>query len=1853
VKEWKVNNEVVAGETGPIYTITSLDKAVDVTVEFEKTTFTVTFKDWDGRVLDTQEVEPGGSATAPNDPEREGYTFKGWDEDFTNVTGNLTVTATYTLSSIEDLNNLTLAADAMVRPAYTTGIAEWNTYWDNLQTKLQEAKDVYDQLKGKDVLTSEETTQLAKAKADLQTAMEIIEGIEDFDASLGGRESPLGLVETVYNRSLISDGFQYGRLRCFYDKEDSYLYWLLSGFLQAQGYFPGTTGTGMNPGLQNVMASASIVRLQSGDKAVEIFHSDGTRKTPKELEDEGISLAMYWLFNCGLWDTGAYVDLVGFVIDCQLVGETSGGTEFIRTYTFHFVDAGVHLFEKDVNYHVVDGAVLRDFEGYKIINVTQNLKYTEGTIQTAISAANPGDEIHVSPGIFNESLTIDKSIVLLGSHYADQYYTVLNGDGLDNKPGIQISAGVSDVTITGFEIKDFGSGGIAAQDAGINNVTITRNYIHDVDDGIYAGTGGEATLSGWSVSDNIIDASGTGIALTNIGSLTVDQNEVTASTALEVKANNRTVENAVVTNNKFFGNVNVLAQSTAGQSATLETATIKDNTINGRMDIGISADGEAKVADLTIQGNEINFSDKGINITANAPGSSGNAEVASITVKDNELVGSSTGIEVSRNGAGNVEVKNLTISGNNLTINNPAAGSHALGLADVAGTSKLENNKITLSGTAGGAYDGVRFSGSATGNWIISGNELYGDNVGSNSSGFLLESSLGSLADLQLSGNRVTGWTKGVYADALTSGITVELRRNWIYGNSSYGIENGNGATIDAIRNYWGDKSGPYHATNTGGQGNAVSDNVNFDPWHQDADFISFSDGTVTNLDQGKYYSTIQEAVYEANPGDTIQVAPGTYKESILIDRSVTLIGDPGDPETIGPGSNAPVIDCAGLEYQDGRSVQGGFYIHGTNAHDVVIEGFEIKNVTARTDGSGVFGHGEGVSNVTLRYNYIHDVAQNGVRTFNSFGRDQQTGWIVSDNIIEKCAGPSIQFVGTGESVISRNKIFNPSATNTYAILVKTEVTGNHTLTVSDVEISDNEILDWPARAIYILADTYYVQAGAAIEGLSIINNAITSSGQAISWWAYGSGVEHVIRDITIADNTLVSKETAIDVSWPTENVTITGNEIVLTNSDFDVWWPSGAAGLGDVSGTGIFSNNTVRGDGEVSAYAAIAIDGSGGAAWTIEDNVLDGNGIYNQYWTYGLLFAAPPTTTLQMNRNIVTGWTYGIRIDTNAATEATLRDNRIFGNAEYGLKSHQTPVDATLNYWGDESGPWSEEGDLGEKIVGNILFDPWYIDIECTISSDQEAMDQEHVNTALAKVPATIASVEVPGGTGASDEAKRAAVKAYLENLEGMAALGVTITIDAGSSSGYKVTITKGEATPGIRDNVEVIKFTIPPADSEAAGIVNDLITALPSAANLYLDNYLTHLAAIEEAEAAFNALTEPQKTILGWYLEEKLDELVTKVEGLVLEELDDRILSAIGELELMGTGIEEVGFVDREATLFVDDPNKKVYEFVQSGVVPLFQTMFQDVVAMRLGEDPDWYGVEGTSAGAMEAGAHIVSVLLGFPYEYGEDFGGVFSQLAAADLGDLLDKSLSIEVKIQRLEDGKEYLGTYIIGFSPANEEVAKAVAKTEEETFTLTFDGNGGTPELIEVQVETEVMLEALPAVSREGYTFIEWNTCADGSGEAFDLKTAITEDMTLYAVWKEAETEKPGLEEPIEEPEGESEEPEDEESPVELEEPEEEIEDEEDDNETGDPDEPEGGETPAEPEDPADEPEETPTGPEEDDDDDYEETDPDAIVDEEEDAEDDEERDGNTESGEGNSGEEQNADGENGVEEDGVA
>ena len=56
-------------------------------------TFTDGYTEGDGGILKTEEVEHGQSATAPDQPTRDGFVFHDWDNDFSNVTDDLTVNA--------------------------------------------------------------------------------------------------------------------------------------------------------------------------------------------------------------------------------------------------------------------------------------------------------------------------------------------------------------------------------------------------------------------------------------------------------------------------------------------------------------------------------------------------------------------------------------------------------------------------------------------------------------------------------------------------------------------------------------------------------------------------------------------------------------------------------------------------------------------------------------------------------------------------------------------------------------------------------------------------------------------------------------------------------------------------------------------------------------------------------------------------------------------------------------------------------------------------------------------------------------------------------------------------------------------------------------------------------------------------------------------------------------------------------------------------------------------------------------------------------------------------------------------------------------------------------------------------------------------------------------------------------------------------------------------------------------------------------------------------------------------------------------------------------------------------------
>jgi len=81
----------------------------------------------------------------------------------------------------------------------------------------------------------------------------------------------------------------------------------------------------------------------------------------------------------------------------------------------------------------------------------------------------------------------------------------------------------------------------------------------------------------------------------------------------------------------------------------------------------------------------------------------------------------------------------------------------------------------------------------------------------------------------------------------------------------------------------------------------------------------------------------------------------------------------------------------------------------------------------------------------------------------------------------------------------------------------------------------------------------------------------------------------------------------------------------------------------------------------------------------------------------------------------------------------------------------------------------------------------------------------------------------------------------------------------------------------------------------------------------------------------------------------------------------------------------------------------------------------------------------------------------------------------------------------------------------------------AQWEKETYTLTFDANGGTGTMNK-QVFTYDTLQKITknAFKKEGYTFTGWNTEKDGSGEMYtdEQQIKLTDNLTVYAQWKES-------------------------------------------------------------------------------------------------------------------------------------
>ena len=94
-------------DTSEADSLMNVKENINAVASYIKDGFTVIFVDDMGRVIDTDGVCAGGSATPPNAPDKEGHTFIGWDASLDSISDNITVTAqyeinTYTVRFVDD-----------------------------------------------------------------------------------------------------------------------------------------------------------------------------------------------------------------------------------------------------------------------------------------------------------------------------------------------------------------------------------------------------------------------------------------------------------------------------------------------------------------------------------------------------------------------------------------------------------------------------------------------------------------------------------------------------------------------------------------------------------------------------------------------------------------------------------------------------------------------------------------------------------------------------------------------------------------------------------------------------------------------------------------------------------------------------------------------------------------------------------------------------------------------------------------------------------------------------------------------------------------------------------------------------------------------------------------------------------------------------------------------------------------------------------------------------------------------------------------------------------------------------------------------------------------------------------------------------------------------------------------------------------------------------------------------------------------------------------------------------------------------------------------------------------------------
>lgn len=236
-------------------------------------------------------------------------------------------------------------------------------------------------------------------------------------------------------------------------------------------------------------------------------------------------------------------------------------------------------------------------------------------------------------------------------------------------------------------------------------------------------------------------------------------------------------------------------------------------------------------------------------------------------------------------------------------------------------------------------------------------------------------------------------------------------------------------------------------------------------------------------------YPTIQEAINAAKEGDIVQVAAGTYYENVVVNKSLTLIGENRSTTVIDGNWTGPVlnvtadnVEIAGFTIQNGGMYGGGIYISSS--------GNIIRNNIVSNNTLGIYLHSS--SGNTISDNTISPYWAGGIFLENSDGNTIKDNKVYANALYPELGTGGIVLTNSQFNVISGNTIWNNGY---HGIFLDWDSSRN---TISDNTILNNE------RGLSIGSDRN-----------KVVGNTISKNGDGVAI-EYGSAT---VVGNTISDN--------------------------------------------------------------------------------------------------------------------------------------------------------------------------------------------------------------------------------------------------------------------------------------------------------------------------------------------------------------------------------------------------------------------------------------------------------------------------------------------------------------------------------------------------------------------------------------------------------------------------------------------------------------------------------------------------------------------------------------------------------------